>query len=359
MMKTTSLLAVVLLLSFGSALVALAQTPLASSPKCVVPPNGLISWWTGDVDETDLYGVNNPSAVNAVTLVLGEVLDGFTFGGGGYIDIPASTSLANKKFTWAAWAEPDGPGPNNDEWGSVIIDQPINDVDVSVELEWRANPDYRFRLNFGDESETIISNDTFPPGMFYFVAGTYDGATFRLYVNGVLEGSYAEKKTIGYSANTWEIGSTDAAIRGTGYPRTWNGVIDEVQAFNTDIPAAKILAIYRAGHAGMCKAPVVVTPASETFASRTVDTTSPAKTVMILNNRDVTLTIDPFTFGGADPLDFDDPSTTCGGTLAARKTCKVSITFTPTETGKRSAILDVNDSTAGSQQTVNLSGTGK
>jgi hypothetical protein len=102
-----------------------------------------------------------------------------------------------------------------------------------------------------------------------------------------------------------------------------------------------------------------VTPASETFAPQTVDTTSPAKAVTILNNRNATITIDSFTFAGADPLDFGDPSTTCGGTLAARNTCKVDVTFTPTETGKRSAALNVNDSAAGGPQTVSLSGTGK
>jgi len=334
--------------------------PASASTACVVPPTGLASWWTGDTDETDLYDINNPSAVNAVTLVHGEVLDGFTFGTDGYIDIPASSTLANQKFTWDAWVKPEGAGPNNDQYGNSIIGQGIDNTHDSVSLSWRDNPDDRFLFIFGDVySEIIVSNDTFPTGTFYFVAATYDGATFRLYVNGVLEGSYAEKKTIPYSSRTWEIGSSDAIYRGEGYPRTWNGVIDEVEAFKVALPATTIQKIYKAGSAGKCKAPVVVTPASETFASQTVGTTSPAKTATILNNRDVTLTIDPFTFTGADPGDFAESSTTCGSTLAARKTCKVSVTFTPKETGKRSAVLDVNDSATGSPQTVSLSGTGK
>jgi hypothetical protein len=213
----------------------------ARAPKCVVPPTGLISWWTGDVDETDLYGVNNPSAVNAVTLVPGEVLDRFTFGNDGYIDIPASSTLANQKFTWDAWAKPEGPGPNNDPYGSVIVEQGIDNTHDSVSLTWRANPDYRFLFFFGDQNtDLIVSNDTFPPGTFYFVAGTYDGVTFRLYVNGVLEGSFAGKEKIPYSSRTWEIGSTDSIYRAEGYPRTWNGVIDEVDAFKVALSASKI-----------------------------------------------------------------------------------------------------------------------
>jgi hypothetical protein len=56
--------------------------------SCVVAPSGLVSWWTGDSNENDIIGGNNPDAVNAVTLVPAEVKDGFTFGSDGYIEIP-------------------------------------------------------------------------------------------------------------------------------------------------------------------------------------------------------------------------------------------------------------------------------
>jgi len=331
----------------------------AATPVCIVPPTGLVSWWTGDTDASDLYGVNNPSAVNAVSLVSGEVADGLTFGTGGYIDIPASAALANQKFTWAAWAEPAGAGPNNDYVGNIIVDQQSSGTYASVALTWRAT-DNRFLFFFGtDTAEFIASNDTFAPGSFYFVAGTFDGKTFRLYVNGVLEGSFAEKKPISYSNRTWEIGSQDAGFRAAGFPRTWNGVIDEVEAYSVALSAAKVLSIYKAGIAGMCKAPVIVIPTSKSFAGQIVGTTSTPKTFTITNNRNVTLTFDDTTFTGTNPTDFTESSTTCGSTLAARKNCKVNVTFTPGATGKRSAVLNVNDSDGGSPQTVALKGTGK
>jgi hypothetical protein len=338
----------------------LAQSPSPEvSAKCVLPPPTLVSWWTGDVDETDLYGVNDPSEVNAITLVPAEVLDGFSFGTGAYIDIPASKTLANQKFTWSAWAEPLGPGPNNDNGGSVIISQGIDDSQYSVALSWAATNN-RFMFYFGNVgTELIVSTDTFPPGTFYFVAGTYDGTTFRLYVNGVLEGSYVETKKIPYSSRTWEIGSDDATYRSEGYPRTWNGVIDEVQAYKAALSASHLLAIYKAGSVGGCKAPVVTTPASESFAAESVDTTSVAKAITIVNNRNVTLAVDGFTFTGTDVGDFAESSTTCEGTLGPRKSCKVDVTFTPQEAGTRSAVLNVNDSDPTSPQTVSLSGKGK
>jgi len=343
------------------AVVSVCQPAIAATPRCIVPPSGLVSWWTGDSDESDLYGVNNPSAVSAVTLVAGEVADGFTFGSGGHIDISDSASLDLQKFTWAAWVMPKGPGPNNDQWGSAIILKTLDNNHDSVGLKWRANPDDRFVFGFGDEaSEVIYSTDTFPPGVFYFVAATYDGHTFRLYVNGVLEGSHAETKTIPYaSSHAWEIGSADAIIRSEGFPRTWNGIIDEVEAFNVALSQAKLQSIYKAGAGGTCKAPVIVTPTSLGFAAQAVETTSPPKTVMIVNNRNVDLTMLGFVFTGTNAGDFADGSSTCRSTLTARKSCKVTVTFTPAATGKRSALLNVNDSDATSPQTIKLSGTGK
>ncbi len=67
-----------------------------------------------------------------------------------------------------------------------VIDQDIDDADNDVvERLWRATDDH-FLFLYGYSE--IVSNDAFPPGTFYLVAVTYDGATFRLYVNGVLEG---------------------------------------------------------------------------------------------------------------------------------------------------------------------------
>jgi hypothetical protein len=340
-------------------LVPLLQLSLAAAPVCIVPPTGLVSWWTGDTDASDLYAVNNPSGANAISHGPGEVANGFTFGSGGYVDIAASSSLANKKFTWTAWAKPEGPGPNNDFVGNIIVDQQSTSTYAAVALTWRAT-DNRFLFFFGtDTSEFIVSSDTFAPGTFYFVAGTFDGMTFRLYVNGVLQGSFFEPKAVSYSTRTWEIGSQDAGFRAAGFPRTWNGTIDEVQAYKVALAAPKLLSIYKAGVAGMCKAPVIVTPATMTFASQAVGTTSAAKAVTVTNNRNVMLTLDGVTFTGTNPTDFALWSTTCGSTLAARKNCKVSVTFTPAATKTRSAVLNVNDSDAGSPQTSTLKGTGK
>jgi RHS repeat-associated protein len=221
------------------------------APACVFPPSGLVSWWTGDGTITDKLNANNPSASNAVSFVPGEVGMAFAFGAGGYIDIPPSSSLANQHFTLSAWVRSDGPGPNTDD--SVFAEQNVDNTHTAVSLGLR-NTDNRFLFIFGDVfSEYIASKDTFAPGQFYLVTGTYDGSTFTLFVNGNLEGQFAEVKTIPYSSNAWTIGATSPNIRVQGFLRTWNGVVDEVQVFNRALSQAEVQAIYAASSAGECK----------------------------------------------------------------------------------------------------------
>ena len=342
-----------------SVLMFVAHCKVVAQTPCWVPPASLVSWWTGDHNERDLYGVNNPTAVHAVTLVPAKVAHGLTFGSGGYIDIPPSPTLANQTFTWDAWVKPEGPGPNNDSFGSIVLQQGIDNNHVSVSLDWRDNPDDRFAFFFGNVvSEAIYSKDTFPPGTFYFVAATYDGTIFRLYVNGVLEGMFKETKTVPYSSETWEIGSAGPISRSEGLPRTFNGIIDEVEAFKGALSQSAIQAIYQKGSVGKCKAPVVLTPTSLKFATQIVGTTSSAQSITVLNNRNNTISMNGFPFTGADPTDFAEASTTCGSSLGGRKKCRVSIAFTPQAIGTRTAVLNVNDSVSGSPQTVQLSGTG-
>ena len=49
---------------------------------------------------------------------------------------------------------------------------------------------------------------------------------------------------------------------------------------------------------------------------------------------------------------------TCGATLAVGKSCKVSVTFTPTEVGQITGTLTFTDNAINSPQNVQLSGTG-
>ena len=98
-----------------------------------------------------------------------------------------------------------------------------------------------------------------------------------------------------------------------------------------------------------------LTPVSATYAAQKVVTSSAAKVFTLANKQNVALTSLVISTTG----DFSVSTTTCGTSLAAKTSCKISVVFTPTVTGTRTGSLKVADSAAGSPQTASLTGTGK
>jgi Abnormal spindle-like microcephaly-assoc'd, ASPM-SPD-2-Hydin len=104
---------------------------------------------------------------------------------------------------------------------------------------------------------------------------------------------------------------------------------------------------------------VTLTPASLTFASQDLGTTSAPQSINVANTGNASLFINSAQVKGADPLDFTAVSDGCSGlTLAPGAGCTMSITFKPTNTGTRSATLIVTDNAPNSPQTASITGTG-
>jgi hypothetical protein len=100
-------------------------------------------------------------------------------------------------------------------------------------------------------------------------------------------------------------------------------------------------------------------PTSLTFDPQNVGTNSTAQTVTVTNTGNGTLTISTVMIGGTNPGDFSTSADLCSGaTVAPGGSCTLSVKFTPTASGTRSASLDFPDNASNSPQTVTLSGTG-
>jgi N,N-dimethylformamidase beta subunit-like protein/ASPM-SPD-2-Hydin domain-containing protein/centrosomal CEP192-like protein/HYDIN/CFA65/VesB family protein len=100
-------------------------------------------------------------------------------------------------------------------------------------------------------------------------------------------------------------------------------------------------------------------PTSLSYGNQNTGTTSAAKTVTVTNTGNASLHVTSVTLTGTNIGDFAITADTCtGATVAANATCSVSATFTPTNTGNRSASLSFTDDAAGSPQGLALSGTG-
>ena len=100
-------------------------------------------------------------------------------------------------------------------------------------------------------------------------------------------------------------------------------------------------------------------PSPLAFGNQTQDTTSAARTLTVTNTGTSDLTITTVTAGGNNKSDFIVGTDTCSAaTVAAGKTCTVSIEFAPVTTAAESGTLTFADNASNSPQVVSLTGTG-
>ncbi len=98
---------------------------------------------------------------------------------------------------------------------------------------------------------------------------------------------------------------------------------------------------------------VSLAPASLTFASQPLGTSSGVQTVTLTNTGNTTVNIGNIQITG----DFTQTDN-CPSALASNSTCTFNVSFTPTLTGIRNGTLTINDNAQGNPQVVNLAGVG-
>jgi len=91
---------------------------------------------------------------------------------------------------------------------------------------------------------------------------------------------------------------------------------------------------------------IAISPTGLTFAPQTQGTTSQPQTVTLVSGVSP-VTITSISLTGANSGDFAIVTNTCGATLAANSQCTVTVNFTPSAAGNRSAFLSIVDDVAG------------
>ena len=108
---------------------------------------------------------------------------------------------------------------------------------------------------------------------------------------------------------------------------------------------------------------LVLSAASLNFGNPIVGSASSALTETLTNTATADIVISSIAINmlnppSSNPGEFTQSGTTCGSTLPAGASCAINLIFTPGQTGPRAAVLTITDDTAGSPQSVGLSGVG-
>ena len=161
----------------------------------------------------------------------------------------------------------------------------------------------------------------------------------------------------GTSPNSFTSIGTQSNILTEYFVQTTAGAISPTAGttFNNDKYAGIMVGLKPASSAPY---PMVsLSPTSLTFTAQSIGTTSAAQTSILTNTGGVSLTISSITITGTNSGDYAQTNN-CPGSLGAGTSCTISVTFTPTSVGTRTASVSIADNAGGSPHTVSLSGLG-
>src|SRR5581483_5909525 len=214
----------------------------AAAQSCVPPPSGLIGWWAAENDGSDSAG-SNPAGLGTTTFATGEVGQAFDLHPDG-VTIPHQAAY-----------NPQSPGFTVEFWMAGVHDQPdglfaLVEKSHGSGVGWAVQGDsgsgvLRFAIGDGSGFPEVFGTADVLDGGFHHVAGTWDGSTIRLYVDGTLQSSTPLSAPVGNTGTVnvgyWFFGN-----------RRFVGRIDEVSIYDRALSASAVSAVFLAGSAGKC-----------------------------------------------------------------------------------------------------------
>jgi len=249
---------------------------------CFPPPQGLIAWWKGESDASDIIGGNNgtfysgTTPVSATVTNSGKVGGAFTFDGTVYVQVPDAPSLRPAQFTLEAWVYPAN-------WnGSQAIAARGSSVNENDAWWMGLNNGFpRFWADHAGNMSYIQSPTTIPTNQWSHLAISWDGGTNRLYVNGLLVASGGGTGPLQYDSGAVPV--TIGVDWANNQPNAehFSGRVDEVSLYNRALSDEEARDIYLSDVGGKCtNMPYFVTPPQLPYAVQQVGYVEQLSTVL-------------------------------------------------------------------------------
>lgn len=215
------------------------------------PTAGLIGNWklddnAGSVARDSSPNANHGALFNGVTWTTGRNAGGslHTLATNQHIRIPNSTSLntVTTAMTTTAWIRPTAPTTNF--FQGIITRQ----FGTSAADQWYLNltggkPTFSINTINGVRSVTapaIVTANT-----WVHLAGTYDGTTIRLYVNGTEVATAAATGALRTATTPLIIGGNQNDTATNAAQEQFRGTIDDATLFNRALTATEVQALAR------------------------------------------------------------------------------------------------------------------
>jgi hypothetical protein len=234
----------------GVVAAAIAAGPALADPNLAAEWHLDALGGSGGQTATDSSGNGNDLSIltpGDVTVVPGRFQHAFMFDGSGRGNAAASQSLEAQQLTVLAWVKA-GQSPGSFRY--LIADGGSAGCNgSSYALDTGAGGGLEFYVESAQDA-MAASPAALPSavwdGNWHAVAGTYDGTTVRLYVDGTEVGSgTADGVAIGYQQDTQDLFMGDYPI--SSCPgHAYTGALDEARVYNRALTAAEVNSCRRA-----------------------------------------------------------------------------------------------------------------
>jgi len=194
---------------------------------------------TVSVSVSENSGITNDGTIcngqSATLTAIGAAKNCLNFNGSNYIEAASTPTISLiNALTVEAWVKTDNAGSTQ-----YIVTKGTDDLSNGQYGMVIVGGKFQFHL-FQSGHQTALSTTNVQSGVWYHVAGTWDGTTLKIYVNGVLENQNLYTGPMTSNNQALHIGN----LGKPNFQYHFRGNIDEVRIWNTARSAAQILANY-------------------------------------------------------------------------------------------------------------------
>jgi hypothetical protein len=178
----------------------------------------------------DISGNGNQGSISGATWSSsGHFGKALSFGPNALVSINNSASIdLTSGMTVEAWVYP----TSVNGWMNVVYKS--GSSAVSYVLQGSTSPSNLASLGGSFSASNLSASSPLPVNTWSHLAGTYDGTSMNLYLNGLLVASRPQTGAIDSSAGTLSIGGNPV------YGENWTGLIDEVRIYNRALSQSEI-----------------------------------------------------------------------------------------------------------------------
>ena len=208
---------------------------------------GMVGFWRGETDATDLIGghsgtffIGSTPTTPSVT-VWGKVGGAFNFHGKAHVRVPDAAALRPAQMTAEAWVFPTVASGFN----TVIARGSSTNFDDT----WYLGVTSGIPQFFSHGSNLVAAPSAIPMNQWTHLAITFDGTTKRLYVNGAQVASQGGLGGLVYDPAPVPV-TIGADLTANAPSDFFTGLVDEVSLYNRALTINEVFDIYNADFIG-------------------------------------------------------------------------------------------------------------